>query len=87
MSRRLCNLDSLQLLRGEANIVGRIAIRLEGGETGDGGVWNVAFDAILGTDFYIVGNAPDDLDTLAAFQLGIYIEAVQGIVDPHLVVI
>jgi len=84
---RFCYLDGLHLFCCQANVVGRIAIRLKGGETGDSGVWHVTFDAILRADFHVILNALDDFDALAAFQLRINIEAIQRIVDPDLIAV
>ena len=67
--------------------MGRIAIRLKGGETGDSSVWHVTFDAILRADFHVILNALDDFDALAAFQLRVDIEAIQRIVNPDLIAI
>ena len=77
MRCRFRNLNGLRLFCSQANVVGRIAIRLKGGETGDSGVWHVAFDAILRADFHVIWDAFDDIDALAAFQLRIDIEAIQ----------
>ena len=87
MRCRFCYLDGLHLFCSQANVVGRIAIRLKGGETGDSGVWHVTFDAILRADFHVILNALDDFDALAAFQLRINIEAIQRIVDPDLIAV
>lgn len=86
MRCRFGNLDGLHLFCGQANIVRGISIRLKGGETGDGGVWHVTFDAILRADFHIIRKALDNFDALAAFQLRVHIEAIQRIVDPDLIV-
>ena len=77
----------MHLFRSQAHVVGRIAIRLRGGETGDSRVWHVTFDAILRADFHVIGDALDDFDALAAFQLRIDIEAIQRIVDPDLIAV
>src|ERR1700722_10387199 len=48
---------------------------------------NIAFHARLGLHFYITLNATNDLDRLAAFQLGGQIEIHHRFVDPHAVLI
>jgi len=85
VSCRFCDLDRLQSLCGEADIVGRISIWLKHRETGDGSIRDVTFDTVLCADFYVVLKTLDDLDTLAAYQLGVHVEAVQRIVNPHLI--
>ena len=77
MRCRFRNLNSLQLFCSQTDIVSGIAIRLKGGEAGDGGVWHVTFDAILRADFHVIWKALDDFDALAAFQLRVDIEAIQ----------
>jgi len=74
---RFCNFDGLHLFCGQADVAGRISIRLKGREAGDGGVWHVTFDAILRADFHVIRKALDDFDALAAFQLRVDIEAIQ----------
>ena len=87
MRCRFCDLDGLRLFCSQADVVGRITIRLKGWETGDSGVWHVTFDAVLRADFYVIRKALDDFDTLAAFQLRVDIEAIQRIVDPDLIAV
>ena len=64
-----------------------ISIRLKGGETGDGGVRDVTFDAILCADFDVIRKALDNFDALSALQFRVDIEAIQRIVDPDLIAI
>ena len=77
MRCRFRNLDGLELFCSEANVVGRIAIRLKGRKAGDGCVWHVAFDAILCADFDVIRKALDDFDALSALQFRVDIEAIQ----------
>ena len=77
MRCRFCYLDGLHLFCCQANVVGRIAIRLKGGETGDGGVRHVTFDAILCADFDVIRKALDNFDALSALQFRVDIETIQ----------
>jgi len=72
-----CDLDGLRLFCCQANVVSWVAIRLEGGEAGDSGIWHVTLDTILRADFHVIRKALDNFDALAAFQLRVDIEAIQ----------
>ena len=87
MGCRSRNLDGLQLFCGQTDVVRGISIRLKAGETGDGGVRDVTFDAILCADFDVIRKALDNFDTLSALQFRVDIKAIQRIVDPDLIAI
>ena len=77
MSCRFRNLNGLQLFCSQTDVVGGISIRLKGGETGDGGVRDITFDAILCADFDVIRKALDNFDALSALQFRVDIETIQ----------